>query len=164
MTQMYFDTPSWFFFNSAIDVIYFFHFRKNIAIIAAVVSVTTIILIVAIILVLWKSKSITHKCYLIYFVWGKQSKSFPKWLSVNDKVDDQTLHASKTVHACRKHNIKGKIKWGQMHKIYAIYLVNIYYYDEIPLSLFNFISVPKLTYIVINSLMSKRKLSRLTFN
>lgn len=87
------------FFNSAIDVIYFFHFRKNIAIIAAVVSVTTIILIVAIILVLWKSKSITHKCYLIYFVWGKQSKSFPKWLSVNDKVDDQTLHASKTVHA-----------------------------------------------------------------
>lgn len=93
------DTPSWFFFNSAIDVIYFFHFRKNIAIIAAVVSVTTIILIVAIILVLWKSKSITHKCYLIYFVWGKQSKSFPKWLSVNDKVDDQTLHASKTVHA-----------------------------------------------------------------
>lgn len=85
---------------AAIDVIYFFHFRKNIAIIAAVVSVTTIILIVAIILVLWKSKSITdHKCYLIYFVWGKQSKSFPKWLSVNDKVDDQTLHASKTVHA-----------------------------------------------------------------
>lgn len=77
----------------------FFHFRKNIAIIAAVVSVTTIILIVAIILVLWKSKSITHKCYLIYFVWGKQSKSFPKWLSVNDKVDDQKIHASKTVHA-----------------------------------------------------------------
>lgn len=74
------------FFNSAIDVIYFFHFRKNIAIIAAVVSVTTIILIVAIILVLWKSKSITHKCYLIYFVWGKQSGCFPKWLSVNDKV------------------------------------------------------------------------------
>lgn len=78
---------------------FFFHFRGNIGIIAAVVSVTTIILIVAIILVLWKSKSITHKCYLIYFVWGKQSKSFPKWLSVNDKVDDQTLHASKTVHA-----------------------------------------------------------------
>lgn len=85
---------------AAIDVIYFFYFRKNIAIIAAVVSVTTIILIVAIILVLWKSKSITdHKCYLIYFVWGKQSKSFPKWLSVNDKVDDQKIHASKTVHA-----------------------------------------------------------------
>lgn len=80
-------------------MIYFFHFRGNIAIIAAVVSVTSILFIVAIIVVVWKSKSITHKCYLIYFVWGKQSKCFPKWLSVNDKVDDQTLHASKTVHA-----------------------------------------------------------------
>lgn len=47
---------------------FYFHFRKNIAIIAAVVSVTTILFIVAIVAVVWKSKSITHKCYLLFCV------------------------------------------------------------------------------------------------